>query len=95
MLSNSSEFVALSTVIGNVSNSLSLVLTEQTTQNNRLTALENISYQLNDLTDVNINNSISGNVLYYDGTNWINQTLNLTTTLDSLTNVQITNLVDG
>lgn len=35
-----------------------------------------IGVELNDLTDVNLTSETSGQVLYYNGTEWVNQTLN-------------------
>lgn len=58
LLGNTIEFQALSGLVGNLSNIVGTILNEQITQNNRLTALEGITYDLNSLTDVTLSNPI-------------------------------------
>ena len=49
---------------------------EQITQNNRLTSLENnFPISLDDLNDVIINTPTTNQIMWYNGTNWINESV--------------------
>ena len=53
------------------------------------------SITLDSLDDVVITTAANGNVLKYNGTKWVNDTLTIPTTLGSLTDVTITEVADG
>lgn len=94
LLSDTLEYTSLLNLATITSNLLGTVINEQTTQNTRLNNLESlfpIQLNLNDLLDVNSDSVTLGQYLYFDGVNWIPQTLNILTNLENLQDVLITN----